>query len=151
LKLNVINQAGVNDVIYRVLKLQPQSTRKWGTMAVTEMLHHCSTANQLILNYSIQNKKSTFKQKLIRVVVLHFLPAFPKNIKAPKQVVQMQSKISTKSFEEEKNYFIETINQFPEHQFPEKMYHPSLGNLSPKQWGVATWMHMDHHLRQFGV
>jgi hypothetical protein len=29
--------------------------------------------------------------------------------------------------------------------------HPLLGRLSFQEWGVATYKHTDHHLRQFGA
>ena len=29
--------------------------------------------------------------------------------------------------------------------------HPLFGQLSFKEWGVATYKHTDHHLRQFGT
>jgi hypothetical protein len=29
--------------------------------------------------------------------------------------------------------------------------HPLFGRLSSQEWGVATYKHMDHHLRQFGA
>ncbi len=32
-----------------------------------------------------------------------------------------------------------------------KLANPSFGYLTTKQCGLATWMHLDHHLRQFGV
>jgi len=29
--------------------------------------------------------------------------------------------------------------------------HPLFGRLSFREWGVATYKHTDHHLRQFGA
>ena len=29
--------------------------------------------------------------------------------------------------------------------------HPAFGQLNGRMWGVLTWRHLDHHLRQFGV
>jgi uncharacterized protein DUF1569 len=29
--------------------------------------------------------------------------------------------------------------------------HPAFGKLSHRAWGVLTYRHMDHHLRQFGA
>ncbi len=36
----------------------------------------------------------------------------------------------------------------PEGDWPE---HPNLGRMSRRAWGVFTYRHFDHHLRQFGV
>ena len=29
--------------------------------------------------------------------------------------------------------------------------HPVFGRLSGREWGMICWMHLDYHLRQFGV
>jgi hypothetical protein len=29
--------------------------------------------------------------------------------------------------------------------------HPFFGPMTPKQWGILMYKHLDHHLRQFGV
>lgn len=29
--------------------------------------------------------------------------------------------------------------------------HPAFGRLGRREWGVLSWKHLDHHLRQFGV
>ena len=29
--------------------------------------------------------------------------------------------------------------------------HPFFGALTPDDWGVLTYKHLDHHLRQFGL
>jgi hypothetical protein len=29
--------------------------------------------------------------------------------------------------------------------------HPFFGKLTPQEWAILQWKHLDHHLRQFGV
>ena len=29
--------------------------------------------------------------------------------------------------------------------------HPIFGRVSGQEWGLLCWMHLDYHLRQFGV
>jgi hypothetical protein len=151
LKLNLQDQAGVNDLIYRALKLSPESKHHWGNMDVIEMLQHCNAANKLVLLGTQSNKQDSLKQKIIRFAYLNFPLRFPKNIKAPKKLKLITDKETPQNFETEKELYIELISQFPIQTFPKKMYHPVFGNLNPKEWGILNWMHMDHHLRQFGV
>lgn len=150
MKLNVQNQGGVNDLIYRVLKLTPDVTPKWGTMNVVEMLQHCNANNTLILNGVQSTRKDSLKQSGAKLAFLYLPLKFPKNIKAPNTLRLITDKETPQNFEKEKELYIELISRFPSHTFPSKMYHPSFGNLKPKEWGVLNWMHMDHHLRQFG-
>lgn len=151
MKFTLQNQSGVNDLIYRILKLTPQAQHRWGNMDVVEMLQHCNAANKIILQGIESNQKDTFKQILFRQVFLYLPINFPKNVKAPKKLKLLTDKTTPQSFEKEKELFIELISQLPDHSFPSRMYHPAFGNLNSKEWGILNWMHMDHHLRQFGV
>ena len=151
MKLNVQNQAGVNDLIYRVLKLTSDAKPKWGTMSVVEMLKHCNAANTLALNGVESNRKDSLKQNAFKLAFLYLPIKIPKNIKAPKTLRLITDKETAQNFEKEKELYIELISRYPAHTLPSKMFHPAFGNLKPKEWGILNWMHMDHHLRQFGV
>ena len=151
MKKTVINQTGINDLQERIKKLQPTSKRLWGQMHVLEMLRHCNAVNQLILTGSQSHQKTLLKQKIAKVLFVRLPFRIPKNLKAPKIVQQSKENTTAESFSREKELYTQIILQFPSHSFPSKMYHPAFGNLSPKEWGIAAWRHMDHHLRQFGV
>ena len=151
MKLNVQDQAGVNDLIYRILKLTPETKHLCGNMEVVEMLQHCNATNKLIMQGIESDRRDSFKQKAIKIVYLNLPLKFPKNIKAPKKLKLITDKETPQNFQKEQELYIELISQFPAHTLPNKMYHPAFGNLTPKEWGILNWMHMDHHLRQFGV
>ncbi|MEO6683492.1 MAG: DUF1569 domain-containing protein [Ginsengibacter sp.] len=151
MKLNLHNQDGVNDLIYRVLKLSASAKPRWGSMDATEMLQHCNAANKLLLQGIESTRKSSFRQKALKNAFLYLPIKFPRNIKAPKTLKLIASDKHVKDFEKEKELYIELISQLPAHQFPSYLFHPVFGNLNSKQWGVINWMHMDHHLRQFNV
>ena len=56
----------------------------------------------------------------------------------------------SKDFEKEKKQLLDNINRFNEaNMINEK--HPVFGRLTKEQWSKATWKHLDHHLKQFGV
>lgn len=59
----------------------------------------------------------------------------------------------TEGFEKEKQNLIGLINKF--HQGGEAKCttnaHAFFGKLSPTQWSLLMYKHLDHHLRQFGV
>ncbi|HEY6505128.1 MAG TPA: DUF1569 domain-containing protein, partial [Chitinophagaceae bacterium] len=55
-----------------------------------------------------------------------------------------------KEFEKEKKQLLELVNRFSEAIILE-VPHPVFGKLTKEQWSKATWKHLDHHLKQFGV
>jgi len=57
---------------------------------------------------------------------------------------------SEKDFEKEKAALIELVNNFNETSI-QREQHPVFGKLNKHNWSKATWKHLDHHLRQFGV
>ena len=151
MKRNLLDKQAADEVISRVQSLKITDKAHWGAMEVTEMLHHCYMANKNILENEPDNPKATLKQVLIKTLFLYILPAFPKNVKGPKRIDPKLSKILPDQFEEKRSKLLQTIQQFSERKTPIEVTHPFFGKLNTKQWGVFTWMHMDHHLRQFGV
>ncbi|MEO9210124.1 MAG: DUF1569 domain-containing protein [Ginsengibacter sp.] len=149
--LNISQQHGNDDIIARVKNLQTSAEKKWGSMNVVEMLVHCNNANKIVLNSPASSRGDSLKQNLFKMIFLHLKFSFPKNIKAPKPLAKMVDGISIEDFEQHKTEYVEIMKKFLNFEFPKKMYHPAFGNLNPKEWGVATWMHMDHHLRQFSA
>lgn len=147
---NLLDRQSAEQLISRVEKLQPTRKAVWGSMTATEMLLHCNKVHELLLlPASLSPKKTTLKQYLIRYLVLYIMPNYPKNAKAPQQIATKGS-ITSEAFEQQKENYIALLRRF---QQPTeiKHHHPYFGNLSTTQWGLASWKHADHHLRQFGV
>ena len=55
-----------------------------------------------------------------------------------------------KVFEQEKEAVLQMIGRFTEANIAGER-HPVFGKLSKENWSKATWKHLDHHLKQFGV
>jgi hypothetical protein len=139
-----------NKIIERVNRLQPANKALWGEMNATEMLLHANLCNAEIFQPIMPAKRTTLKQYLLRILALYIAPRFKKGIKgdAKKETV---GKIDVSDFEQQKRRFIELINRFPENKGELTLPHIAFGNISTKEWGIAAYKHMDHHLRQFGV
>jgi len=151
MKKNLLNEEAAGKMIARVQMLRPDSPALWGTMTATEMLLHCNQIHERLLSPATTTaKKASLKQYAIRWVVLYVMPRFPKGVKAPKQV-RTKGAISDAEFEKQQALFAAIVQRFPLHTSPINHPHPYFGNLNSKQWGLAAWKHLDHHLRQFGV
>jgi hypothetical protein len=149
MKKNLRDEGTAKELIERVNGLAADRSALWGKMQVTEMLHHCNKATRAILDGRPSNKPSSLKQQSLKFLFLHVLQKFPKNVEAPARVAV--EKISRDRFEVEKQHLIDLTNEFVRHPKSIEATHPIFGNLNDRQWGVFTWMHLDHHLRQFGV
>jgi Protein of unknown function (DUF1569) len=150
MKKNLSDKAASDTIIARVDNLTSNSKPLWGEMTASEMLRHCNLCNKQILEEKRADKKTSFKQYLLRILALYIAPNFTKGLKSEIRHIT-KGKISDSHFEEQKIEFINIIKLFPLNTRPLTLTHPAFGNISTNEWGIAAYKHMDHHLRQFGV
>lgn len=149
MRKNLQDKTVAQEIIDRANNLTLNSQAKWGTMNATEMLHHCNLLNNTFMEGKLPRKKTSPVQFISKFLFLKLIPRFPHNLKIPKEN-QTKGKIAEQEFEAERAKYIQTIKTFSE-QKEFLTTHPAFGNMNPTEWGKLTWMHMDHHLRQFGV
>ncbi len=146
---SLFDKSAQEEMLARVEKLTSTSPRKWGKMNVSQMLKHMSIAFAVPIN-KIQLPKDK----------LYFLSANPfarwMMIKAftkwPKNLVTAESfKVKNDpDFEPTKKEFLENIHAFLNAtNFDGR--HPVFGVMSKELWGDAMYIHLNHHLEQFGV
>jgi hypothetical protein len=135
-------------IIGRINKLTPQSQAKWGKMDVAQMLAHCQQPMGVALDGKVI--KANWFLKLI-------LPLFKSKLWDDKPYKEGlptdKSFIMTgqeKDFEKEKASLLNMVTRYAEVNIKSDR-HPVFGKLTKEQWSKATWKHLDHHLRQFGV
>jgi hypothetical protein len=116
------------EIINRIDKLTPDSKAVWGKMNVAQMLAHVQKPIGIALG--THQPKGSF---LLRLIDPTFITTG-----------------TIKDFEKEKAVLLELVNRFTEENIT-KDQHPIFGKLTKENWSKATWKHLDHHLKQFGV
>lgn len=149
MKPNVFNPNDKAAIVDRLNALTPQSQRQWGTMSVSQMLNHLQRPIQHSLG-ELSSKKAapSWVGWLAKIVFLG-------GIKFPKNTVTMKEfKVRTDdyNFDTEKQAVLTYLQKAEETANTSRLKaHPLFGNLSATEWGQLTYIHLDHHLRQFGV
>lgn len=152
MKKNLFDVEVVDELSDRLKKLSVNSKPQWGNMTAVEMMRHCTEAINLTLQTRPpSNHNSTFRQKLNKFLILHFIKKIPKGKQAPKQINMALRPFTLDTFENEQANYHEALQRFKTHKTPILNSHPYFGKMINKQWGIVTWMHLDHHMRQFGV
>jgi hypothetical protein len=136
------------EIIDRINKLTPHSKAQWGKMNVSQMLAHC----QLPIEVAFGTHKPTGNPILkifgpIFKSVLYNHKPYKQGLPTDKSFIMTGTE---KDFEKEKQKLLALVNHFSEANMTDKA-HPVFGRLTKEQWSRATWKHLDHHLRQFGV
>jgi len=145
---NLFDPAVKQEIIARINKLTPQTPQQWGKMNVAQMLAHVQIPMGVALG------THTVRGNAIMRLIL---PLFKKMLYDERPWKQGLPTDKTfvmtgiaKDFEQEKNQLLDKINRFAEaNMINEK--HPVFGKLTKEQWSMATWKHLDHHLKQFGA
>jgi hypothetical protein len=136
------------DIIERINKLTAQTKAQWGKMNVSQMLAHVQMPIRIA--FGTHNPKGSFLLRLIGPLFKSKLwDAKPYKQSLPTDPTFVMTG-SEKDFEKEKAALIHLVNNFNETSIQSEQ-HPVFGKLNKHNWSKATWKHLDHHLRQFGV
>ncbi|HEY0670133.1 MAG TPA: DUF1569 domain-containing protein [Sphingobacteriaceae bacterium] len=140
----------VTDIVDRIDRLTPLSKPGWGKMDVAQMLAHCSA----VLYTATGITKP--KQHWMGILLGRFWkPVYYNETQFDHNSPTHSTWIITdeRDFDTEKNGLIENIKRFQKNgmQKVTTHSHPFFGKLTPAQWGIGMFKHLDHHLRQFKV
>lgn len=132
----------------RLDALTPEHERLWGTMTATRMLSHVSDQLRVALGDLPSRPRNAgfLTRRVIKPLVLYGI------LKAPRGKVQTVSEmLSTPETDFEQD--MATLRRLIERlaTAEETAPHPVFGPMSPREWGRLSAVHLDHHLRQFGV
>ena len=146
---SILNEGDRAEICSRVQSLSVSSTKRWGSMDVAGMLQHLRLSSLMALGeLPMQSgNKRAFQVFPLKHLILYVLP-FPKG--AP-TAAELKPGAAT-SLEEERTAVLELLERIGtgprEGVGPD---HPLFGPLTWREWGVVTYKHADHHLRQFGA
>jgi hypothetical protein len=150
---NIIDEQVKSEVIKRIEKISPTSSAKWGKMNAGEMICHC--ADQLRLANGTKQSKFIGNLMLTTVfkwLILTFMKTPKGKIETVKELKQGVGGTKPTSFENDKNSLIELVRNFDENfKTNKKVIHPAFGKMNHWQYGRLAYLHLDHHLSQFGV
>ena len=146
---SILNEGDRAEIDRRLRSLSASATARWGTLDVVGMLQHLRLAARMTLGelpVPSANKRA-FQVFPLKHLILYVFP-FPKG--AP--TAPALKPVDAVSFEEERAAVLELLQRIGTGQSegvgPD---HPLFGTLTWREWGVVTYKHTDHHLRQFGA
>ncbi len=150
---NILSQNAQDELFARLDNLNEDSRRLWGKMTVNQMVCHLRDQVGLALGeFEIPERKVLFKP-LIRCIVLSGVPVPKGKIQTFPEIDQILGNGSKPvNLQTDIKLLKEKLKEFvnKEKTFPFAV-HAVFGKLNKKQWGRLIYLHMNHHLSQFGV
>jgi hypothetical protein len=145
---NLFDPAENAAIVARISNLTPRAERVWGKMNAAQALAHLQTPLRVafgdlrlkrsipgLLFGSIAKKKLTSPEP------------WKRNLPTDKAFIVADER----DFATEQARLLELVRRFGGARSIVAASHPFFGSLTPEEWGVLMWKHLDHHLTQFGV
>jgi hypothetical protein len=146
---SLFDKAVHDEIQERIGKLRSDAAREWGKMNVGQMFAHCSATFEVATGQKFPPR--TFAGKLLGRIFKSWYTndkPFSKNGPTdPSFVIADQRDVET-----ERKRLSDLVRQFSEGGAAKCTTHPHsfFGPLTPQEWSIGMYKHMDHHLRQFG-
>ena len=141
----------VAEVKERLDALRPDSPRQWRTMSAPQMLAHCATGLEAALGDELPPRLliGRILGGLVKSRELGTDAPFRRN--SPTAPFMMIA--DERELESERARVRTLIDRFASGDRAGCTTHPHtfFGRLTPDEWGVLMYKHLDHHFRQFGV
>ena len=148
---NLFQAATAGQIKLRVQHLSPDSPRLWGRMSPAQMLAHCSASLQMAAG-EIRPRRALIGRIIgpaIKRVIVRDDEPFRRNSPTAKELVMT----GEWNFEAERDRLSGLIDRFVAAGPTRCTTHPHafFGPLTPDEWAILMYKHLDHHLRQFGA
>lgn len=147
---NIFDQQANQNILERLDKLTPESQAQWGKMNVSQMLLHCQKPIE-VLTGKLMLKGGLLGFLFGKMAKNNFLKMRSFNKNSPTHPL---FKIKHEpDFEKEKQLLMSQVAALgqlgSESVAIDK--HPFFGPMTDEEWGSLMYIHLDHHLKQFGL
>ena len=149
---NLFDAKVANQVKTRLEKLEPQSGRRWGKMTAPQMLAHCSVSLQWAVGELVPEKgalPTRLMGRLVKPMVFRNEDPLRKNSPTAKSLIVADER----DLGTERDRLSGLIDKFVAGGVAgcTRNPHSFFGKMTPQEWAILMYKHLDHHLRQFGV
>jgi hypothetical protein len=147
----LLNTADRAEVLDRLNGVRPESQRSWGSMSAHQMICHLSDSFRAALGEKQISQSTTFFKHTVYKWVALWLPfQWPHGIKTRPEMDQRQGGTPPAEFASDLEKLRILVDRFSKSE-GEFASHATLGQMSRTERMRHAYLHMDHHLRQFGA
>jgi hypothetical protein len=147
----LFNAPDRQEVLNRLSNLSVESQRRWGVMSAHQMICHLSDSFRAALGEKqLSQATNLFKRTILKWAALWLPLHWPHGIKTRPEMDQQHGGTPAVEFASDLTKLHILLERFYTSQ-GEFAPHPVLGPLSRTERMRHAYLHLDHHLRQFGV
>ena len=157
-KRTLSNPTHKQQIAQRVLTIQPSSVRLWGRMTAPQMICHLADSFRVTMGlkpWTTERIPATpipLPDWFVKWVAFEVPLKWPKGTPTRPEVDPQRNGTQPAEFISDRQELLQLLERFTQHprdfQWREL---PFFGPLTDAEWMRWGYLHMDHHLRQFGA
>jgi hypothetical protein len=148
---NLFDPAAADEIRRRLAALGPRNERQWGKMTAAQAIAHCSAGMQMASGDKMLPR--AFPGYLIGRIVKRVMLADDAPMRRNSPTMKDLVIDNERDLTREKQRLCVLIDRFAAAgpQGCTRHPHSFFGRLTPDEWAILMYKHLDHHLRQFGA
>jgi len=141
------------EIVRRLRAVRPDNVRRWGRMSAHQMVCHLADAFRLATGEKPVNLvPGPLERTVVKWVALYIPLRWPPGIPTTAEVDQERGGTKPADFAADIALLEALVERFTARtRSLDRKPHPIFGTLSDAAWLRWGYLHMDHHLRQFGA
>ena len=138
-------------IIARLRRVRPDSVRRWGRMTAHQMICHLGDAMLMgTPERPVSDATGLLQRTVVKWIALYVPAPWPPGIMTRPELDQAIGGTRPRAFEADVALVEALIERARADGFFAGRAHPIFGPLSDRAWRRWSYLHFDHHLRQFG-
>ena len=141
------------EILHRLRNVRPDSVARWGRMSAHQMVCHLADSIRMATgDMTVSLETSVLMRTMVKWVVLYIPLRWPAGIPTSPEIDQERGGTKPVDFAADVaqlEALVELVTARTD--TVGRQHHPRFGKLSDAAWLRWGYLHMDHHLRQFGV
>ena len=139
------------EIVRRLRTIRADSARRWGRMSAPQMICHLSDAFLAVTGQrQISPASGPLQRTVIKWIALYAPLKWPRGVPTRPEVDQEVGGTKPSHFAADVTQLEMLVELITTRKGCFGPTHPIFGNMSDTDWMRWAYLHMDHHLRQFG-
>jgi hypothetical protein len=150
---SLLNPKDKQESLQRLQRLQADSRPLWGQMSAHQMICHLADSFRAATGEKGASPATNFiNRTVVKWIALQAPMRWPKGVKTRPEMDQLIGGTKPIEFETDRKILLELIERFTASK-RDFLWgtHPLFGEMTELEWLRWGYLHLDHHLRQFGL
>jgi hypothetical protein len=142
------------EILRRLRNVSPDSVRRWGRMSAHQMVCHLIDSWHMAIGEKrVSDASGILQRTFVKCVALYVPLRWPVGLVTRPEINQELAGTRPANFAADLEALVALVERLtaPRHPVRWASAHPVFGRMSTRAWLRWAYLHMDHHLRQFGA